>query len=359
MKKEIIKLNVDPQEFGIEPTQAFELTKGLKPILEERNLLIEEFNRIKDLPLTKENIPIFRELRIKFQKNRTQGINNWHKAGKEVSLRTGQLLDAIKRNENQTNETHEEYLERGEKHLENLEKERKEKLKQERTQELSNYCENPQMYPLGELEEVAYSELLSGLKMSYEAKVAAEKKAEEERLAEIERQKLITENRNQLLPYSQWIENFSDINFEQVETEQVILEAKKVKLDYEKKQAEIAAENEKLRKEAEAKEKALQQERAKIEAERKAAQARESKLQAELKAKQEAEEARKIELERIEREKKLEAEKAAKAPIKTKLNLWVDSLEIGTPPIDNEQTKSITEKFNGFKKWAKSEIDKL
>jgi hypothetical protein len=145
--------------------------------------------------------------------------------------------------------------------------------------------------------------------------------------------------------------------------------------------ARIKAENERLKLEAEQKSKQIAEERAKAEAERKAIEAEASKLkaeseaklkaekeaneklQAELKAKAEAEEKAKKDAEikaAAELKAKQEAElKAAKAPIKQQLNTWVDGFSIGKPISQNETSIEIEEKFEAFKKWAKLKIEAI
>jgi len=178
------------------------------------------------------------------------------------------------------------------------EEKRKAELKLFREAELSQYCENVSLFPLGEMTAEAYEQLLNGQKLAHEAKLAAEKAAEEERqrLAKVE--KLNAERRNMALPYFQFWSDFEKtLNFgEQSEDDfDNFMERNiKAKEDYEAKQAEIAAENERLRKEAEEKEKALAAERQKAEDEKKAAEAKSQK-------------------EREEQEKILEAERAAAA----------------------------------------------
>ena len=75
-------------------------------------------------------------------------------------------------------------------------------------------------------------------------------------------------------------------------------------------------------------------------------------LEAELKAKKDAE--LKAEAERIALELKLKAE--ADAPINEKLILWIASLSISNAPIDNDVTRDILIKFEGFKKWALAQV---
>jgi len=175
MENTNLVLAVDPKEFGIEETKALELTVGLNPILEARAVLIEKFNEIKDLEPTKENVNLFKELGKEFLKNRTQGINEWHRKAKEVSLRVGQLLDAVKRDQTNTNENYENFLESKAKHFENLEKERMAKLRAERWERISKYVEfEPQ--GLAEMSPDTFEAFESGLIARHEAKVKAEKK---------------------------------------------------------------------------------------------------------------------------------------------------------------------------------------
>jgi len=145
--------------------------------------------------------------------------------------------------------------------------------------------------------------------------------------------------------------------------------------------AAMEAENKRLKDEAEAKEKQMQAERAKAESERKALEekvkrekvAAEAKLkaereanerlQAEIRAKSEAEEKVKKDAEikaASELKERHQAEaKAAKAPIKQQLNNWVNSFSLGKPLSENETTIEIEEKFELFKKWAKTKIEAL
>ena len=145
--------------------------------------------------------------------------------------------------------------------------------------------------------------------------------------------------------------------------------------------AAMEAENKRLKDEAEAKEKQMQAERAKAELERKALEekvkrekaAAEAKLkaereanerlQAEIRAKSEAEEKVKKDAEikaASELKERHQAEaKAAKAPIKQQLNNWVNSFSLGKPLSENETTIEIEEKFELFKKWAKTKIEAL
>ena len=96
-----------------------------------------------------------------------------------------------------------------------------------------------------------------------------------------------------------------------------------------------------------------------LEKEREEARQREAKLQAELEAKRQAELKAENERKEAERLAKLEAERLAKAPIKEKLNNWVNSFDIQGAPVSNEVTNEIEAKFTAFKKWAINQIEKI
>ena len=78
-------------------------------------------------------------------------------------------------------------------------------------------------------------------------------------------------------------------------------------------------------------------------------------------AKQEAERKAKEEADKKEAARIAAEQEAAKAPRKQKLNVWIDGFILGTPTGLNEDKTvlEILKKFEGFKNWAKSEIEKL
>jgi len=418
MENTNLVLAVDPKEFGIEETKALELTVGLNPILEARAVLIEKFNEIKDLEPTKENVNLFKELGKEFLKNRTQGINEWHRKAKEVSLRVGQLLDAVKRDQTNTNENYENFLESKAKHFENLEKERIAKLRAERWEKISKYVEfEPQ--GLAEMSPDTFEAFESGLIARHEAKVKAEKEAEEIakaeleaekeriRLQEIENAKLkaeaekrekkmeIERKRNEeLRPYIVYIRDYNKM---------ISLDEKEYQKELESIKMEVQAEREykqKLEREAWEKREAfkhsavlfLKENGYKLNADdytfedhsigetsysffdseaeleefkdrvkkqislindSKKAKALEAELQAKKDAEEKAEQAKKD----AEIQAKKEADKLAKAPIKQKLKVALDALKLELP--ESDITADILSKFDGFKRWATSEIEKL
>ena len=173
--------------------------------------------------------------------------------------------------------------------------------------------------------------------------------------------------------YFFWSEHEKQINFgEQSEDEfSAFLERiKKAKADDDLKQEEIRKENERLAEEKRKAEEKAKKERE--EAERKLKQQREeqeealrkerekqAKLEAEIEAKRKAEQEAENKRKAEEAEIKKEAEKLAKAPIKKQLNAWVNSFEIPETSVDNDTSKIIKDKFNAFKDWSLSQIEKL
>lgn len=336
---------VNPNQFGLEPTKVNELMANLPQLKSERSVLITQYDEIIMLDI---NDPLTsikaKELKKLIKDNRTKGIEVWHKNAKEYFLRGGQFVDATKRVEVEINLRMEANLEQIEKHFEIQEKKRVDELRAKRLIELEPYKKFVfGGYDLGIMPEADYMNVFNGAKLQHEAELEAIKqakiKAEEERIA---KEKADKEEEERLRKIKE--EN------EQKEREETA-KAKAIWEAHEKKlQAERKAIQEQLDKEREkAKELAI------IEANKR------RKAEAELKAKIDAEKLAEAErLAEIQKAKK-EADRLAKAPIKKKLNIWVDSFDINRTFIDNGNvtSKNIIEKFDAFKKWAKNEVENI
>lgn len=377
-KMELIKA----ENYGIEKTEATNLTKGLGIVLQERELLIEAFNDVSLLDITTENISIFRELRLKIQKNRTQGITKWHKETKDYFLKGGQFVDAVKKKEEFVNFQMEEKLMSAEKHFENIEKQRLINLHNERFEKVKKYLEEAVNIDFSTMEEDVFNAYYTAKKQAFEDKIKKEQEAERLRLLNIELDKKENERIQKANIYFNFFKkdfdfrNETDSNFitelsnaqrlndehlenQRIEQEKLRLEAEKqlkLRLEAEKKakeeaerlakeRAEIEAEAKKQREIAEEKERQILAEKIRLE----------SELADKKRIEKEAEEAR---LSGIERQR-LEAEKLAKAPIKEQLNKWVNSFNIDEISIENEVSNDIKAKFESFKKWSISQIDKM
>lgn len=367
-------LTVNPKEFGIEESQAGELIGNLPQIKTERKALEAQYEDVIKLDIEDAKTSVkARELRLLIQKNRTQGINVWHKTTKDFFLKGGQFVDAIKRVETAVNERMESTLEEIEKHAEIKEQKRISELKDKRVAELQLYAEFvPFGIDLGVLSDDEYQKVFNGSKLQYDAKIEAEKKAESERLENERLDKLERDRRFEIAPYTQFINESPLLREMSNEDYAIFIDGLvKAKKEYEAEQEKIRIENERLKKEAEAKEKALEIERKKaideanrIEAERQkelqAERDKQAKLEAELQAKKDAE-LKAINEKRLADEKsQKEAEKLAKAPIKKQLVVWVDAFNIDLPSselLNNETALLIKQKFDAFKVWAKKEVE--
>lgn len=328
---------IKPDLFGLEVAKATEMVSGLSTTIAEREVLKNAYADVIGLEINAENLPTFKELRLKIVKNRTQGIEKWHKTNKAFYLAGGRFVDAVKNKEILVNEEMEAKLLEAEKYFENLEKEKAKVLNDARIERIKPFIEDVTGLDFAPMSDEDFDDYLLGKKTRFEnAKKEAEAEAlriETERLAEIERQKA------------------------------------------------IEAENAKLKAEAEAKEKALEKERAEAKAkqdaiELKAKQERdqaekEIKIEADKQAKIQAEkdaeikrlndEKIKAENDRLAKEKaeKLEAEKLAKAGVKIQLETWIETFNIEIPKHlkDNEIANEILSKFWQFKSWSKKQSE--
>lgn len=322
--------------FGIEPKKAKEMVSGLSTTLAERQILKDAYVDVIGLEITTENLPTFKELRLKIVKNRTQGLTKWKEKEKAFYLAGGNFIQAIYNKEVAVNEEMESKLLEAEKFFENKEKERLALIKKEREELLQPFVETLPN-DLETLDQDIFDSFLETKKKAHAEKLEAERleaeRIEKERLAEIERQKAI-----------------------EAENAKLKAEAEAKELELQKERAEAEAKQEAIQDEADKK---AREEKAKQDAILKAEQEAKAKLEAELQAKKDAE--IKAENERIAKEKaeKAEAEKLAKAPIKKQLSVWVNSFEIPAIGIDNNTSKEIKEKFEAFKKWSLTQVNNL
>lgn len=133
-----------------------------------------------------------RELRIKLKNIRTSAENK-RKELKEQSLREGKAIDGIANVIKALIVPIEDYLEKQEKFAEIAAENRKLQLIQSRNEQLSPYVADTSVYSLGEMSEDGFAELLNSSKIAKQAQIDAEKKAEEDRLANIEAERIENE----------------------------------------------------------------------------------------------------------------------------------------------------------------------
>jgi hypothetical protein len=249
--------------------------------------------------------PAARRLRLDMVKARSS-ITNAKKSAKADILLAGNVIDWYHNKGVEQLEQAEARLEDIEKAAERAEAARKLELKTKRMAELSAVSVDGQHFPLGEMPDDAYAQLLASSKLAHETKLAATAKAEAdrieaERVAEITRLKKIEDDR---------------IERERIEAENARLKAEReeserlAKIEREKAAAALAAAEESARVERErvAKEKAAAE---KLAAEKLAAQEAQAKKEREaIEAKAKAEREAAAEVARVEREKREALEKA-------------------------------------------------
>jgi len=332
---------VNPQEFGLEVSQAETIEQAFAPKIIERDgyaaIYSELIAKEIDVTVCKDA----GDLRKKLVKVRT-GIADIHKTQKAFFLAAGRFVDAWKNKETLPIEQMEENLKKIEDYYENIEREKAAALKAERVSKLSEVCDNPELFQVELMTDAAFEALLEGQKLAKKARIKAEQEAEKARLAEIEAEK--------------------------AEQERIRKENEALKAEAEAKERQLEAERkeaaDKLKAEQAAAESARLKAQAEAEAKLKAEREERERIERELKTKQDAEIAAKKEAERIEAER-IEAEKkAAKAPDKDKLKAFVNSISLPVlPELKTNESKQkaadIAAKFESFKSWAITQIEAI
>lgn len=347
---EIVKL--DPKEYGIEESKATEIAAQFKPMLDKMVELEAEFNEVVALPVDSPAAATkARELRLKYVKVRT-GTDKIHKEQKAFYLSAGRFVDGWKNTQLFASQGIEKRLEDIEQYAANKERERIAAIQVERESILTPYnIENISSLKLGEMSQSVFDNFLLGTKTAHEAKIEAERIAEEQRVAAIEAERIrIEEQRVENERLKKEAEEVARLRAEEQAKAEAERKAAEEQLRAERAEAERLAKIEADKAAA-----ALKAEQDKAAEERKEAadklakeQEAARKLAAELQAKKDAE--AKAEAERIAAEKK-----AAKAPVKEKLKVAVSALTLSLP--DSEITADLMAKFDGFKTWALKQIE--
>jgi hypothetical protein len=331
MTTEIAKIN--PAEYGLQEAQVKTIEEAFMPKIIERDGLMKVYETLITEELTPELCIEAKALRLKLVRVRT-GIAEIHKTQKAFYLAAGRYVDAWKNKETAPVEQMEEKLEGIEKYWENIEKERKAKLRAERVTELQKYEVDGSLIMLGEMADDVWDNYLAGVKLQYENRKIAERKAEEDRLAAIEAEKKRQEEIR--------LEN------ERLKAEREEMERKQE--TERKKQVAALAAAEKKRKEAEAA--MLEQakkDRERIEAERQAKEKAETELrekrETEARAQKEAEERAIAE----EKARIAEAKKQAAAPDKDKLLKLAEEIKsLSLPELKTPEAKEIINSVRGL-----------
>ena len=388
--KEIVTFNA-PELQGVEKSKAEQIKSTFLPMAEMLTDFEEAFNEIvleSKSEITKEVTSKAKRLRIDIGKVRIE-TEKTRKEQKDEYLRAGKAIDGVSNILKWAISEKENKLKEIENHFEILEQKRLEELQLERAEQLSEYVEDAHDRRLSEMDEDVWNAYYNSKKQEHIDRLAAELQAEKDRIAkEKEEAKKLKEQRLENIR----LKKEAEAKAQEEAEKKIILEKRTKELqpyivfirdynglisksekDYKKEFSDIkkGAEDhweferkEQLRKQKEeeqaeiARKKALYEQEVILKKERE----EKAKLEAELKAKQLAE-AEEIERKNDEILKaKEEAEKLAKAPIKKQLSIWVDGFSIELPNselLNNEKALLIKSKFESFKTWAKSEIEKI
>jgi hypothetical protein len=343
------------QETGLELADGKDAMTAFLPFAAQLSEIAEQAKTINTVEPTKDDEKLARELRLKTVKIRT-GAERVKEQRKRVHLLRGNIEQSFYNIIKDNCSLAETGLEQIEKYSEEQERIRKEALREVRLKELREFTDQADIYPLAEMTEESYQDLLGAMKIQKEekekARIAEEQRLEQERIAaeqellrkEIHKNRYVQLLRDYKYAHEGDLGALTDDEFFAIE-----------KVAREEHEARIADEKAKEKELAEAKRKADE-----AAAEAKAAQdALRAKEEAEQKALKEKADAEKKAL----AETIAQAKKAAKAPDKVKLSSWINGLECVGPELKTDEgivvRADIQAKFEGFKKWAISEIEKL
>lgn len=380
----LVKINA--KDFGLEESKATTIESSFIPVITERDIISEIYKDLISSEITEELCERAGLLSTKLSKVNASLIRV-HKAEKSFYLAGGKFVDAIKNKNIVVIEEMQTRLKALKNHFKNIEAERVEKLNQERKILCIPFVDSEEMIlsNLGSLSDNLWENYFTGLKVSYKAAKDAERKAEEAAI-EAERIDKLRANREiQLRPYYQFIPK-SHPDFALLSDDEwndFFAEMNNAKCAYNKEQAKIKEENERLKEAAKERERELEKERAeaarlaKIEADKqdkilnqqkKAAdrklaeiKANADKLAAELKEKEDAEKEAELFAAKLIADEKEAARLATLAPENDKISAWIYSFNIND--IDTSEfsatgvavVNAITQKFKGFKKWAENQ----
>lgn len=305
-KKELVKIDMNPEDYGLSQTKAKEVSGMFTPMLKKMEDLENEYNEVVSMDMSEEKTARAKELRLQYVKVRT-GTAAIHKELKSFYLKAGRFIDGWKNAQLMASEDHEKTLKEIEDYYALKRIAEQKELQSKREGMLSPYIREEDFVPanLFTMDADTFKHYLAGVKKSFEERKAAEKAAEEERLRKEKE--------------------------EAEERERIRKENAKLKAEAEAAEKARAAEREKARKEEEAREEARRKEREAEEKRReeieKKAREQQEKLEAQLKAEAESREKAEKEIKDRQDAEKRAAEQRKKAGDGTRLKSMVEDLE--------------------------------
>ncbi len=270
-------------ESGLQLTEAEAIKQSYLPYFEQLVEIKEQATKINFDKPSDIDETIARELRLKLVKIRT-GSEDIKKERKQIHMLKGNLEQSAWNLIRDTCLLDEEKFSAVEKRREIEEKQRKENLRIERENAVEPYGADTEHIALGEMSEEIWENYFNGVKVSYEQKAAAELKAEEDRIA-VEQAK--ADERARIQEENERLQKEAEAKERAMKAEREAAE-KKLAEEQAKAEAERKALQEKAYKEAEEAQRLAEAQRQKVETERKAAE-EVARKEAQAKAKIEAE----------------------------------------------------------------------
>lgn len=192
-------IEIDPKEFGLKENVAEQIAMQFKPMLDKMTELEVEFNEIVDLPIdSQEASNRAKELKKKYVKIRT-ATADIHKKQKEFYLSGGRYVDGWKNAQIFASQGKEKTLLEIQDFAKNKEKKRLQELNDKRLELVAPYVDSTDGMELSNLEPDVFEAFLSIKKKNHQAVEQAKKEAEDKRIAERnaeieERRRLNAEN---------------------------------------------------------------------------------------------------------------------------------------------------------------------
>jgi len=241
---------VKASEYGLEQKQVNEVVLAFQAKVDERKLLTDIYGQLIKKDITKEVAKEARELRLKAVKIKS-GIAAVHKTQKEYALAFGKYCDAWKRKETKPVQDIIDGAEAIEKHEQIQEQKRLEQLQKDRVSLVSKYIDEAETRNLSGMDTDVWEAFLSSKKSQYNERIAAEK----ERIAkekEEKRKKELADNRIfKVSRLVNFIPDYDNLDFgllSESDFDKIVKSAISKRKAKEKKDAEIEAENKRLKK---------------------------------------------------------------------------------------------------------------
>jgi hypothetical protein len=351
----IVPAALDSEELqALPPSKAEQIRATFLPMADMLQGFEEEYNAVMQEAaeiVTPEVSKRARRLRLDIAKIRV-AAEKVRKEVKDEFLRACKAIDGTNNILKWAITEKEDALLAIEQHAERIEEERLGKVHAERLEMLAPYVEELPDTNFGTMEDDVWEAYLSAKKQAYADRLEAERVAAAER-AERERLEALRKERGkQIGPVFNFFrqEEGEDLGtLSDQEFSARLNAATTGQAAHEAEQVRVRAENERLAREAAARQAELDR----LEAERKAERDRLADLErAEQKrAEQEAEAARRAEA---------RAAEARKAPVRKRLTAWVDSFALPDLPGDDHPTAAeIRAKHAAFQTWARKQIEVL